>query len=246
VKVMISKMIDPTGKTLIEDTILHDRLGAGVPAYAKNVEAIFDAAKQESIHGIQTVVELVQNEIPHPTAQHNLDADWLFFRGKLTPAEFLAAFGVRLASLPRHLRVSPCTCACGQLIRNDCEQIEHTFACDRFTHYGHIPRHNRVRDTIIQVANAFTLRCSKESTCYEYQSNKKRPDVLFHTETGIAIDVSIVSPKQQPGEQLQSAEKNKINEPSTAVNNRQHIFHPAVFEVYGLFGKSVTTFNSSV
>ena len=242
VKAFVSSMIDPSGASTILDAIMHDRLGAGIPAYARNVEIIYNAAKQESLSGVETNVELVTNDIPHPTAQHNLDSDWLYYKGKLTPAEFIAAFGVRVGNLPKHLRMSPCTCACGNVIRTDSEQIEHTFACDRFTHYGHVPRHNRVRDTIIQVANAFALTCTKEPTCYDYTSNKKRPDVLIHTETGIAIDVSIVSPKNVPGEQLQLAEKLKINEHHTAVTNRQHVFHPVVFEVFGLFGKSVTSF----
>ena len=59
VRKMVSKLIDPTGTELISEKLLHDRLGAGVPAYAKHVEAIYNAAKQESLHGIETVVELV-------------------------------------------------------------------------------------------------------------------------------------------------------------------------------------------
>lgn len=235
---MVSKLIDPSGASLIAESTLHDRLGAGIPCYSKHLDALYQAAKTTALTGVDTVVELVTNLIPHGTAQHNLDSDWMFYTGKLTPADFINAFGIRLGMLPSHLRMHPCTCACGSVIRNNFEQISHTFACDRFTHYGHTARHNRVRDTMIQVANSFGITCTKEPTCYEYPSNKRRPDILFHTDVGIAVDVSIVSPELVPGEHLQVIEKQKTKDHHAAVNAKQHVFYPAVFEAYGLFGKS--------
>ena len=91
---------------------------------------------------------------------------------------------------------------------------------------------------MIQVANSFGITCTKEPTCYEYPSNKRRPDILFHTDVGIAVDVSIVSPELVPGEHLQVIEKQKTKDHHAAVNAKQHVFYPAVFEAYGLFGKS--------
>ncbi len=109
------------------------------------------------------------------------------------------------------------------------------------TNYGHTSRHNRVRDIIIQTANTYGITCTKEPTCYPYPATKKRPDILFHADIGVATDVSIITPTEEVGKRLKECEKEKQKDHSVAVQSMQHIFTPAVFEIYGLMGESFIT-----
>jgi hypothetical protein len=224
------------GATIDKQTI-HDRLGAGIPAYAPYAVALYNSSKNEVLNRIRTSVELVTNELTSFTAPHNHDANWMYYDGLLTPCDFINALAIRLSILPPHLRLHPCRCNCGHVVRCDAEQIHHTFICDQFTAFGHTTRHNLVRDTMITVANSFGITVTKEPNHYVYPFGKKRPDILFRTSLGIATDVSIVSPTGAPGIALKEAERVKIRDHSAIVANQQDLFIPAVFEVYGLFGQ---------
>jgi hypothetical protein len=191
--------------------------------------------------GTKIEVSLVTSDVnTHISGPHNLDADWLFFNHRMTPADFSNAMAIRLGTLPPHLRAHPCTCDCGEVITNDADQIEHVFKCDKFTMHGHTARHNAVRDAIASLASSYGISAIREPKNFIYPTNLKRPDILFLTSTiGIATDVSIVSPTLNAGDQLKRRETEKVKEHSLAVQQAQCVFTPCVFEVYGLMGKSV-------
>ena len=164
----------------IPSDLLYDRMGAGFPCYSTIASSLYWASRDHAIRGVVNNVELVTTS-PHETAQHNLDAQWLWYDNSLTPAEFVTAFCLRLGFVPPHLRLSPCKCDCGVVIACDADQIDHTMVCDRFTAISHYTRHNILRDEVARVASTFGITTTKEPTIYPYEAGKKRPDLLFHT-----------------------------------------------------------------
>ena len=231
-----------TSPDQIPSDLVHDAMGAGIPKYDNLREKLFHAYKDLAINGVSPVVELVTRSSPN-TALHsrnNLDASWLWFDNQMTSAEFIAAFSVRLNFLPQHLRVHPCKCDCGAVIRDDQEQISHTFRCNVFTRINHTTRHNMLRDEICRVANSFGITTSKEPTIYHYQAGKKRPDILFHTSTPLVTDVTIVQPTERPGDASAIADDEKTKTHADAAKALGHTFIPGACETYGLIGSNLT------
>lgn len=242
-------IVDPSGSVVLTHDQLHSRFGLGIPDISGRAADIFKAMREEALTGINTPVELVTPTATSIwTADHNVDAQWLFFKAhKLTPADFTNALAIRLGFLPKHLRLYPCRCDCGTLIKNDKEQIIHTFACDMFTAVTHTTRHNALRDTVARMCNAHGLTVTKEPTNYTYADGKRRPDLTVHGNCSITTDFSIVSPDlQTPGVQIDATEKAKSQIHSSPVQAQQHTFIPAVFEIYGLFGKKSVQFISTI
>lgn len=225
---------------LPSEEVLHDALGAGLPHYPSLAPKLFDAAKSTSLFNVKVPVELV-TRAQLPQLAHNLDAHWMWFDGSLTSAEFIAAMSIRLRTLPPHLRVYPCKCDCGAVITSDEGQIHHTFTCDRFTSATHTVRHNMVRDAIAREVRAYQFATVIEPTCYAYEAGKKRPDLLIHASTPIAIDFTIVQPDAEPGKAAERADQHKIDTHRVACQAKGHIFTPAACEMYGTIGKGFTT-----
>ena len=222
--------------------LLHDSMGAGIPNYTELRAKLYEAALHQAIHGGEVHVELLTHgdTSGHPTARHNLDSQWLWFDGTMTPAEFVAAYCIRLGILPPHLRIQPVRCDCGFTVNNDREQIEHTLMCDRFTSVTHTRRHNMVRDEMCRVAASFGIVSTKEPTCYRYVEGRKRPDILFATFTPHVTDITIVKPEGDPGNGARIADDQKRFIHRDAVQQNQHVFVPAACETYGLMGKGIT------
>lgn len=223
--------------------LLHDTMGAGIPKYTELREKLYTAARNYALDGVHTPVELVTkgDESSQPLARHNMDAQWLWYDGSMSPAEFCTAFCIRLGIVQRHLRVHPARCDCGATVTNDLEQIQHTFSCDQFTSTTHTRRHNMLRDEICRVCMSFGISAVKEPTCYAYEEGRKRPDILFATFRTIATDVTIVKPHEKPGEAAKEADEKKRKEHRAAVERHQHVFIPGACEAYGLIGPSMVT-----
>jgi hypothetical protein len=222
--------------------LLHDSMGAGIPNYTALSPALYAAAHHQAIHGGEVHVELLTkgDTSGHPTAHHNLDSQWLWYDGTMTPAEFIAAYCIRLGILPPHLRLYPIRCDCGFTVTSDWTQIEHTLMCDRFTSVTHTRRHNMVRDEMCRVAASFGIVSTKEPTCYRYVEGRKRPDILFATFTPHVTDITIVKPVGDPGNAARIADDEKRHIHRDAVQQNQHVFVPAACETYGLMGKGMT------
>ena len=161
----------------------------------------------------------------------------MFYDGSLTGPQFLAALCCRLGVIPRHLDILPVVCGCGVTVTTPEKYFGHIFLCDKLSRITHTYRHNLVRDSIAMVARSFGITVSKEPTCYVYPDAKRRPDLLFHTlPTPIAIDVTIVSPEEGPGDAAKSAEERKVKTHQTHVEKLQHRFLPFALESFGLIG----------
>jgi len=223
---IVAKICDPTYNLPIPKEILHNRHGAGFPDYCSHASKLFEAAFTRAMTGTKIEVSLVTSDVnTHISGPHNLDADWLFFNHRMTPADFSNAMAIRLGTLPPHLRAHPCTCDCGEVITNDADQIEHVFKCDKFTMHGHTARHNAVRDAIASLASSYGISAIREPKNFIYPTNLKRPDILFLTSTiGIATDVSIVSPTLNAGDQLKRRETEKVKEHSLLLYNKRSVY----------------------
>lgn len=238
----LATTLEVPAEDLRKTGLLHDTFGAGIPNYTQLRAQLYHAAYQMAIHGQEVNVELLSkgDTTGHPTARHNLDSQWLWYDGSMTPAEFIAAYCIRLGLLPPHLRLHPIRCDCGEAVTNDWEQIEHTLMCDRFTSVTHTRRHNMVRDEMCRVAASFGIVSTKEPTCYRYVEGRKRPDILFATFTPHVTDVTIVKPIGDAGNAARIADDVKRQTHRDAVQQNQHVFIPAACETYGLMGKGMT------
>jgi len=231
---------------LPNDDVLHDALGAGLPHYPSLSPKLFEAAKKAALHSdVKVPVELV-TRAKIPQLAHNLDAQWMWFDGSLTPADFIAAMAIRLRTLPPHLRVHPCKCDCGEVVTNDEAQIHHALTCDRFTTATHTTRHNMVRDAIAREVRAYQFAAVVEPTCYAYEIGRKRPDLLIHASVPIVTDFTIVQPDGEPGVAAARADQQKIDRHRVACQAKGHVFTPAACEMYGLIGKGLTTIFSQL
>ena len=238
----LANILQVEEEQLANTGLLHDVMGAGIPHYTSLREELYAAARNQAIYGVENRVELVTKgeNSHHPTARHNLDAQWLWYDGSMTPAEFCAAFGIRIGILQPHLRLHPCKCDCGTVVNNDMQQIVHTINCDRFTTMTHTRRHNAVQHEICRVAMAFGISAVKEPTCYDYNTvSKKRPDILFACLRPLVTDLTIVKPLDEPGNAARIADDEKRLQHSAAVEHCQHVFIPAACEAYGLMGKGL-------
>jgi hypothetical protein len=229
----------------INDDVLHDAQGAGFPNYHHHHPKLFARQRNMALHSVDSgEVALVTRGSPitaHPSIIHNLDDTWLWFDGKLTPAEFIAAYSIRLGTVPAHLQVFPCKCDCGSMVTTEPQQIVHTLSCDQFTTCTHSTRHNMVRDAIIREARLYGIACTSEPRCYTYATGKRRPDILFHTATPLVTDITIVSPNGDPGEAATAADEEKRQTHRSACVQRGHVFIPGACESYGLMGKGITS-----
>ena len=238
----LAKAIGVSVNELPLETV-HHTSGAGIPSL-KNIRAdLYNASRNYAIERIQSAVELVPSDptaLSSPSARHNMDASWLWYHDAMTPAEFIAAFCVRLGFLPSHLRIHPIKCHCGTVVTSDAAQIDHTFRCDRFTRFTHATRHNMVRDAMARVAMQYGLSAIVEPSIYTYTAGRKRPDIVFQTSTAIATDITIVMPTDTPGDAACDADERKIKTHTDAVKALGHIFIPAAAEAYGLMGKGFT------
>ena len=227
---------------------IHDSLGAGIPNYTDLAPKLLCASEDFALRGVKQTVELVTraSSTAQPMLKHNLDAHWLWFSNTLTPAEFITAFSVRMGFIPKHLRLWPAKCDCGHTIVDDASQIRHTFTCDQFTKYTHTTRHNLVRDAICRTTNAYGISCTKEPTIYTYAAGRKRPDILFHLARPAVTDVTVVYPKDQPGQAATKADDEKSKQHREAANSLSHIFVPCALEAMGTFGKNTTTLITTI
>jgi len=236
-KALIHTLQLPPGT--IPDAACHDVLGAGIPQYRTLAPVLYAAFQDFAVRGIFKEVELVSRG-SFPTARHNLDASWLWYDGSMTPAEFIAAFTLRLGAIPDHLRLFPAKCDCGATITTATFQIEHTLKCDRFTRVTHTVRHNMVRDAIVRTANTYGISTTKEPTVYPYVEGRMRPDIIFHVSRPVVTDVTVVFPDDDPGSAVDRAEAAKVVKHSSAAASLGHLFIPAGFEAFGTFGKGVS------
>ena len=234
----LSKIVQLSEEDLEASGLLHDTMGAGIPKYTELREKLYAAARNYAIDGVHTPVELVTkgDDSRQPLARHNMDAQWLWYDGSMSPAEFCTAFCVRLGIVQPHLRVHPARCDCGKTITNDVDQIQHTFTCDQFTSTTHTRRHNMLRDEICRVCMSFGISAVKEPTCYLYEEGRKRPDIIFGTHRTLVTDVTIVNPQGEPGEAAKTADEKKRKQHGAAVERQQHVFIPGACEAYGLIG----------
>ncbi|MDQ7008659.1 MAG: reverse transcriptase domain-containing protein [Acidobacteriota bacterium] len=234
----------PPGESIPTEMIYH-RYGAGFPNYPDVAPKLFASTRDQLLQGIQGHVELVTSDVTilsRRTAQHNLDAEWLWYDGELSPAQFIAAYCIRLGFLPPHLRVHPTKCACGTVVTNDHEQIDHSLRCDHFTQVKHYTRHNIVRDAIARVCTLYGITTVKEPRVYHYDSGKKRPDLLFSTGVPVATDITIVQPVTDvPGKASKAADKEKKKIHDAATKALGHCFISGACEVYGLIGTELTS-----
>jgi hypothetical protein len=237
----LANILQVNEEELSQTGLLHDVMGAGIPHYTSLREELYEASKNHAIYGVENRVELVTkgDTSLHPTARHNLDAQWLWYDGSMTPAEFCAAFGIRIGILQPHLRLHPCKCDCGTVVDSDMQQIVHTINCDRFTTMTHTRRHNAVQDEICRVVMAFGISAVKEPKCYEYQAGRKRPDILFACHRPLVTDLTIVKPLDEPGNAARIADDEKRLQHSVAIERYSHVFIPAACEAYGLMGKGL-------
>jgi hypothetical protein len=232
--------------TDIPDVSFYDMQGGAFPKYSDLAPTLFAAFRSMAIEGAFIPVELVPQTNEFPTAQHNVDAEWLWYTGDLSPAEFIVAYSIRLGFLPSHARVWPVRCECGRLVDCDEAQISHALKCDRFTKITHTSRHNAVRDDMARVARSYGITVVKEPTVYEYQVGKKRPDLIFMTANPITTDITVVWPEEKAGDAAASAATRKSADHSAAVNKLGHTFIPAPFEAFGLFGEHVFKLISAI
>jgi len=223
--------------------MVYHRFGSGLPRFNAIRSVLYNSSRDEAINDIKSTVELVQSDpdaLSNKSARHNLDASWLWYNDKMSPAEFIAAYCARIGFLPPHLRLHPIKCHCGTMVTSDAIQIYHTFRCDRFTKTTHATRHNMVRDEFCRVTTQYGISTTKEPTVYSYVAGKKRPDALFHTSKPIATDFTIVMPHDVPGDAATNADESKTKMHASAVKQLGHVFVPAAAEAYGLMGKQFT------
>jgi hypothetical protein len=151
----------------------------------------------------------------------------------MTPFQFSTALALRLDMTPPHLELRPARCACGSTLDH-----KHILLCDQATGCTHATRHNRVRDTIITHARRYAITCSAEPALYSYHDGKKhRPDILFHSGSlGIVTDITIVAPKENPGDSSEQADTEKTKIHTKATSTIGHTFIPCAFEMHGHLG----------
>ena len=237
----LSKIIHVGVEELQDSGLLHDAMGASIPQYSKLNGKLYEAARNFAIFDVHTPVELVTkgDNSQQPTARHNLDSQWLWYDGTMSPAEFCTAYCIRLGIIQPENRVQPTRCDCGKLIQNDTEQLHHTIVCDQFTSATHTRRHNMLRDEICRICMSFGISAVKEPTCYQYEVGRKRPDILFLTHRILVTDVTIVKPRDEPGEAAKAADEEKRKQHRSAVESKQHVFIPGACEAYGLIGEGL-------
>ena len=103
----------------------------------------------------------------------------------------------------------------------------------------HTRRHNMLRDEICRICMSFGISAVKEPTCYQYEVGRKRPDILFLTHRILVTDVTIVKPRDEPGEAAKAADEEKRKQHRSAVESKQHVFIPGACEAYGLIGEGL-------
>lgn len=237
-------ILDPTGRTFIPVSAMHNTNGVGAPAYNDNREAMFRAARHVALTNDPAVprVSLTTTD-DTSTSKAQIDAQWLFYEqySHLTPCQFAGALAIRLNILPSHMKhVLSAKCNCGKVYVDDETFIEHVLACDQSCRTTHTHRHDMVRDSIIQTLRAFGVTTSKEPTSIVYSDGtKKRPDLLSHTTPcNIAADVTMI----HSAGSLAEAEKAKMKKHSEASGNANAIFYPIALHTRGTLGPKAEAF----
>ena len=249
-EVRIKKFIEELCGATIDDVMLHDRLGAGVPDYCSHLSELYNLSQNAAITNTKMPeVELVTNVLATAPLRSQHAADWLFFNptALMEPPVFALALAMRLRAVPPSLKVVPIQCGCGYTCTDSDDLILHCLRCDKFSTYTRTHRHNLLRDTLINVARRYGIACTPEPTFYSYDvPEKKRPDITFHTPTPVVTDVTIVFPQAEVGIAAADAAVKKRKEHTIAVNNASHIFVPAAFEIFGHADKSFYDLTSTL
>jgi hypothetical protein len=244
---IMNTLVDPSGNTIIEERILHDKCGAGVPDLARFAPALYEATREMAIHNHREVptVELVPNELNNTAYhRHNLDPVWLFYsKNNMTPAQFTTALAIRLKTTPPHINMIGSRCNCGFLVTTAELMFRHTLECDQATPITHTIRHNRARDALAACARRYGIMVTVEPTMYVYDDGKKhRPDLTFHLGTSAVVtDITIVKPHDDPGDAAAAADKAKTRDHEAATSRLGHVFIPCATELFGTFGKGWTS-----
>lgn len=234
----ISTLIDPSGNTFIPADSFFNRFGIGAPMLNTLRFELFEATRLMAIENVKDVPQLaLTNQAPPSThGSHQQDAQWLFFNASLyslSPAQFSTALAIRLNIEPPHLAITGKRCSCGNLL-----SFDHILACDLSTGLTHSTRHNKIRDSIIDISRRYAITCTPEPNVYSYADGRRhRPDILFHVGSqGVVTDVTIVACKKDPGNAAEEADKRKEHIHATATSTIGHTFIPCAFEAHGHLG----------
>ena len=219
----------------IPDVMLHDKLGAGIPEYAKLANDLYDASIKGNVVLHNT---LVTSSISTADVQAQHYAPWMFYGASplfMSPAQFVLAMCIRLRTLPKGFVQLPMRCGCGVNVYDDAHFIEHALKCNHASAITATHRHNRVRDELAFCARRYGIACVTEPTFYTYDNGHARPDVMFQLlQTPVAIDVTIVETADGAGAAARRAAtvKHKIHD--AAVARFGHKFYPYAMEIHGL------------
>lgn len=239
-----SRIVDPTGHTIIEPSVAMHANGCGFPDLKKHVNDIFCSTRVMAITGGDTArLALVNKDYISSHLAHQTDSQWLLFAPEkfrsLTPAQFATALSIRLNAVPPHLDINA-RCQCGTYLSQS-NQYEHVLRCDESTSHTHASRHNRIRDAIAATCRAYGITVQVEPKLYSYADGRRhRPDIVFYTDaTTLVTDITIVSPElhNNPGLAAQAADSVKNEEHCKATSKLGHRFIPAAMEAFGHIGK---------
>ena len=120
----------------------------------------------------------------------------------------------------------------------DPEFIDHAFACDRFTGFTHVHRHNLVMDCLLAASKAYGIQATAEPNFYTYDDDEGkgkacRPDITFHTTPPLATDITVVSPQYIVDQAASVAATMKVKKHRAACEKMGHLFEPFPLEIQG-------------
>jgi len=224
--------------------LLWDMKGAGFPRYATLCGELYETSKRFSQRGsaVPRVGLVTTNtSLPvHLQGATDHHGNWMLYKSlfsfDMDPCEYITALCLKLNVLPE--KVPPAKCNCGVTVTSDPEFIDHAFACDRFTGFTHVHRHNLVMDCLLAASKAYGIQATAEPNFYTYDDDEGkgkacRPDITFHTTPPLATDITVVSPQYIVDQAASVAATMKVKKHRAACEKMGHLFEPFPLEIQG-------------